>query len=153
MPSPLEFPQNAFLLLARKADALRAARQLRERMEPFPTWAGAWYKHLLDYTCGTVSDEELLRLAGRSRWNQCEAHYCIGVNRLADGDRAGAAEHFRQARDTHVFNYFEYHWSERLLHRMEQDSTWPPWIPLKDCATSRPETQGGLGGRDREEAP
>ncbi len=49
---------------------------------------------------------------------------------LSEGDRTGAREHFGESLDTNIFYYFDYSWSHAFLARMDQDPTWPPWIPL-----------------------
>ncbi len=122
------YPQLVLRLLGRKAEAVEATQAMRDRVQLMPSWLLEWYQHLLDYNCGTVTEEELLRAAGKSRWNQCEANFFIGMTRLADGDRTGAADHFRQSANTHVLLFFEYMWSRAFLARMGKDPAWPPWI-------------------------
>jgi tetratricopeptide (TPR) repeat protein len=129
----LLYPHIILLMLGRKADALAVAQQSRADFARMPAWLWEWYRHVLDHRCQLISDEQLLLAATGSRMHQCEAHFYIALRRIADGDRAGAREHFRAAIDTHVFTYFEYAWSRNFLARMDQDPTWPPWIPLKEA--------------------
>jgi tetratricopeptide (TPR) repeat protein len=118
-------------LLGRKAEALAAHRALREqavdRNWPRTEWVDRW----LEYNAGMISADELLAATGPSLLNRCEAHYTLGITRLAEGDRAGARDQFRRCGATHVFWFFDYHWSRAFLSRLEKDPMWPPWIPRK----------------------
>ena len=51
---------------------------------------------------GHASEAEFIEAAGKSRLFLCRNHYIVGLNRLSDGDRAGAREHFQKALDTGV---------------------------------------------------
>ncbi len=62
---------------------------------------------------------------------RCTAHFQIALHLLADGDRAGARDHFRRCVATNYFITMPYHWAAAFLARMEQDPAWPPWIPQK----------------------
>jgi tetratricopeptide (TPR) repeat protein len=124
-------PHVLLRLLGRKPQAEQACRQIRVRlMEPFPS-RPEWFKKWLDYNCGELTDQQLLQAAGSSRWDQCEGHFYMALAKLADGNRAGAREHFRQCLATGVFTCGEYRWSRAFLARMEKDPAWPPWIPVK----------------------
>jgi tetratricopeptide (TPR) repeat protein len=128
--------------LGYKSEAMAAAGKLRDQIAPMPTWMQGWYRHLLDYDCGDTTAEELLELAGSSRWRLIEAHFVIGVDLLSDGDRHGAAEPFQQCADTYVFDYWEFKWCRPFLERLQQEPTWPPWIPVKeDDAVMQPESE------------
>jgi hypothetical protein len=93
------------------------------------------YLQILDYWRGNVSAEDVLRAEAGSRWDQCETHFYVALERLAQGYRAGARDHFQKALATGVFVFGEYQWSRLFLKRMDQDPTWPTWIPLKEPAT------------------
>lgn len=124
-------PHCLLRYLGRNPQAEEACRQIRARLTgPFP-FRAEWNKKLLDYNCGELGDEQLLRAAGSSRWDQCEGHFNMALMKLADGNRVGAREHFRQSMATGVFNFYEYRWSRAFLSRMDKDPTWPPWIPVK----------------------
>jgi hypothetical protein len=73
----------------------------------------------------------LLKEAGPSRLNQCEAHFFIGLALLSDGNRDGARTHFRQSVATRIHTFLDYVWSRAFLSRLEADPTWPPWIPFE----------------------
>ena len=78
-----------------------------------------------------MSEAQLLKTAGTSRYSQCEAHFFIGMTKLGEGGRLAARGHFRASVATRVFIYFDYDWSHAFLARMEKDPNWPPWIPSK----------------------
>jgi hypothetical protein len=80
---------------------------------------------------GELSEDNFLAKAGNSRFGQLVAHYEIGISRLAAGHRKSAREHLRKAVATRAFWIIDYNWSVAFLSRLEKDSTWPPWIPLK----------------------
>ena len=92
----------------------------------------------MEFGCGRLSEEELLKAAGDSRWNQCEAHFFLGVTRLGKGDRAAARVHFQKAVATRVFTFVDYGWSRAFLARIDKDPNWPPWIPV---AKSNPQSE------------
>ena len=106
---------------------------------------------VVDVTCGGTltamsvasskdidGNDVLLTAAGDSRGDRCEAHFFVGLNLLADGHRAEAAQHFQKSVETRVFEYFEHGWSRAFLARLRQDPTWPPWIPLKEEPATQP---------------
>ena len=132
-PSPMDAMtfETTLRLLGRKAEAVQASLQLRERAALLPPARNGWYHRLLDYHCNRLSADDLLKQAGPSRWNQSEAHFRIGLTRLAEGDRRGACEHFRQTVALGVYMSFDYDWSKAFLARLEKNPNWPPWIPLK----------------------
>ncbi len=106
-----------------------------------------------------MTDEALVDAATRRsdrRWVLC----LIGLTRLADGDRAGAAAQFSALEEPgNCLRFFSGDavwlplWAEVWLQRLCADPTWPSWIPVKDSVTSRPKTQGGPGGNGRAETP
>jgi len=66
--------------------------------------------------------------------NQCESHFYVALDRLAQADRAGAHEHFQKVLYTGKFDFAEYQLSRVFLKRMDRDPNWPPWIPLREPA-------------------
>ena len=124
-------PAYILYFLGRRSEADAVARRIRAQVDQAAPWMMVWYGHIADYACAAISAEELLAIAGVNRLRQCEAHFSIGLRVLADGDRAAAAEHFCAAVDTHVLTFYEHAWSRNFLARLEQDPTWPPWIPVK----------------------
>lgn len=118
--------QLTLRLLGRKVEAINMCRKAREWATPALPWRREWYRLLLDYNCGDLNEAELLKAAGASRYNQCEAHFFIGMTKLAENARSAAREHFQASVTTEVFTYFDYDWSGAFLARMENDPHWPP---------------------------
>jgi tetratricopeptide (TPR) repeat protein len=88
---------------------------------------------LMDMRVEESEDQLLksLKVVHPSRAHRNQTHCAIAFKRLADGDRAGAREHFRQAVETHMAFYYGTDLNRCILARMEKDKDWPPWIPLK----------------------
>jgi hypothetical protein len=61
--------------------------------------------------------------------HQIFMHSTLGLRQLAEGDRAGAREHFQKAVAVRQ-PYWQpnYDWVRAFLVRMQKDHTWPPWI-------------------------
>jgi tetratricopeptide (TPR) repeat protein len=117
------------LLLGRKPDAVKASLKARDDPTvPVPPWYKGWYHRYLDYLCDRIPEDELIRAAGRCRPMLCEAHFQIGLRHLAEGDRAGARDHFQKCDETHVFLYWDHKWARAFRDRLAQDRTWPKWI-------------------------
>jgi len=133
--------QAAALLAGMKEEAMHASRELCKHAERLPDLNREHYLRILDYCGGGLSEEQLLRAEAGSRFNQCEAHFYVALNRLSERDRTGAREHFEKALATGVFRFMEYRWSRLFLKRMDQDPNWPPWIPLQEPATQATTTQ------------
>ncbi len=125
------YPQTILRLLGRKSEAEAACRKLGEPFLQMPAWMVGWYQQLLDYNLGLITEDRLLEAAGSSRRSQCEAHFFIGITRLADGDREGAASQFQQAVDTGVFQWLDWDYSRSYLARLKADRSWPPWIAVR----------------------
>jgi serine/threonine-protein kinase len=125
-------PPMILLLLGRGTEAVQAGRKIRSDPALIPPWYQGWYHRYLDCQCGLITEDELIQPAGTCRPKRCEAHFLIGLRHLSAGDRAGARAHFRQCAETRVFIYWDYQWARAFLRRLEQDPTWPPWIPVKD---------------------
>jgi hypothetical protein len=112
------------------AKAREISLEIRERSAHLiPTYRDRWYHHLLAFQCGLMDGEALLKKAGENRCNQCEAHFYIGLRRLAEGKRSEAKACFRRVLDTGVFLYEEYFWSRAFLARID-DPAWMPWVPV-----------------------
>jgi serine/threonine protein kinase len=115
-------------LLGYKDDAVAAGRALRQQLSPL---SSGLRKSRLDYLCGDISENEFLKSGDRSRRGRCDVNLAIALTHLAEGDRAGAREHLRQAVQTRLILAWVCDSSRSFLARMEQDPTWPPWIPVK----------------------
>jgi tetratricopeptide (TPR) repeat protein len=82
-------------------------------------------------TSASTSAAQLLQNAGTSRLKLCTSHYLVGLERLMDGDRAGARDHFQKALDTRIYTHNTYPYARTFLARMDRDREWPKWIPVK----------------------
>jgi hypothetical protein len=122
--------QNVLCLLGKKEEAVKASKALQKRTDLFYTLRRKPILQCLNYNAGDLTAKELLQGAGRSRWNQCLAHYNIAMTKLADGDRKGAHEHFKMAVETRASGWGEYDMSWVYQARLK-DPTWPPWIPAR----------------------
>jgi hypothetical protein len=136
-------PPMILLLLGEKEEAVRAYTQVRkENITPRLDgwyWLDGWYLKDLDYNCGRITADELLKAAGRSPMKLCEAHWQIGLWRLSTGDRAGAQDHWRKCVANRALGDWSWLWARAFLNRMQKDRSWPPWIPKV------------VGGKDRSE--
>ncbi len=132
------FNQAALLLLGRRSEAMDASAKLRKQPERLTGLSREHFLRILDYCRGGLPEEEFLQAETGSRWNQCEAHFYVALDRLAQEDRAGAHEHLQKAIATGVFGSMEYQWSRLFLKRMEQDPNWPSWIGARDPADNYP---------------
>jgi hypothetical protein len=93
-----------------------------------------WYKHLLAYSLGQLTEERLLHLAD-SKGSECEAHFFIAMRRLGEGKRDIAKVHFERSAATHLILNNDYQWSRAFLARIEKaeknGEDWPGWIKAK----------------------
>ncbi|MFO0810339.1 MAG: protein kinase [Gemmataceae bacterium] len=111
--------------------ARRMYLEIREQSAHLiPTYRDRWYHDLLAFQCGSMDEEALRKKAGENRFNQCEAHFYIGLRRWAEGKRSDAKACFRRVMDTGVFLYEEYVWSRAFLARID-DPAWMPWVPVE----------------------
>jgi hypothetical protein len=125
----VENTQTVLCMLGRKGDAVEASKALLGQPERFYTLRREPILRCLRYNAGELSADELLQGAGRSRWDQCMAHYSIAMTKLSEGDRKGAKEHFDKAIKTGATGWGEYDMSWVFQARLAKDPTWPPWIP------------------------
>jgi hypothetical protein len=120
-----------------RAKTRQAALQIRERSAHLiPPYRDRWYHHMLAFHAGLIDDRELLNKAGEFRYSQCEAHFYIGLGKLAEGKREAAKACFRRSMKTGVFFFGEYLLSRAFLARID-DPEWLQWCPVKekgDCA-------------------
>ena len=124
-------PSYALLLLGRKQQAQANLRRFRLPFAVSEEWR-EFHLAMRQYGGGDLSEDAFLAKAAGSRWQQCYAHFLIGLVRLADGDRTAAKEHFARAERTRAIWEFEWCWSLMFLDRLEKDSNWPPWIGAKE---------------------
>ncbi len=125
----------AYLLLLGpeyRSKAEQTALEIRERKSHLiPNARDRWYHELLAFHAGLISAHGLLKKAGESRFNQCEAYFYIGLRKLAEENRPEAKESFTRCFETGVFFYGEYIWSRAFLAHID-DPDWLQWDPVKD---------------------
>lgn len=104
------------LLLARgEVESARAAsRHLQATTKP-PRLRAEFYASLLAFNAGDLSEEDLTRIASRSRWDRCESSFFIGLTRMAKGDQSGAEAAFKDCVATRCVGFLTWNWSEALL--------------------------------------
>jgi tetratricopeptide (TPR) repeat protein len=123
---------HALYYLGMPQAAAQASSKIRQRPAGIFVWREDWYLKHLDYNCGRITEEGLLKFAAGVPPPLCEAHFLIGLRLLSEGDRVGAREHFQKCCDTRIFIYWDYTWARAFLKRLELDPAWPPWIPGKE---------------------
>jgi hypothetical protein len=121
--------QAVLCLLGKKADAVKASQKLQKEPGRFYTLRRDPILRCLGYNAGQLKADELLQGAGRSRWDQCLAHYYVAMTKLAAGDRNGAKAHFDVVVKTRAFIWGPYDMSWVFQTRLDKDPTWPRWIP------------------------
>ena len=77
-----------------------------------------------------ITSEDYLEGVSDSRYEQARAHFVIGMQRLAEGNRTSARAHFQTA----VAYRFDYSFfsamCRALLSQMDREPTWPEWIEV-----------------------
>ena len=112
-------------------ESRRAALDIHKRSDHLiPNIPGRWYHDLLDFHAGLLDEAGLLRQAGESRYNLCEAHFYIGVRKLADRNRTGAKDCFTRVVESGQYYFTESVWSRAFLANID-DPTWLPWLAEK----------------------
>jgi tetratricopeptide (TPR) repeat protein len=122
--------QSVLCLLGDKGKRVEASKELLlERPGRFYTLRHDPIWRCLQYNAGELTEDQLIRRAGRSRWDQCLAHYNVAMTKLAEGDRKGAHEHFDKVVKTRAFFWGAYDLSWVFRARLEKGPAWPRWIP------------------------
>jgi tRNA A-37 threonylcarbamoyl transferase component Bud32/tetratricopeptide (TPR) repeat protein len=121
--------QSVLCLLGKKGEAVEARKALQsEQPSRFYTLRHEPLLRCLRFNAGELSEDDLVRGAKGSRWDQCLAHYYVAMTKLAEGDRDGAREHFAKVVETRAFIWGPYDMSWVFLDRLKEPPTWPPWI-------------------------
>jgi tetratricopeptide (TPR) repeat protein len=124
------FRPALLLLLGDKSQAVAENRQFRlQGAKRLPRLRLAFYEQLLAFNCGELEADGLLQATQKSKWDQCEANFFIGLAQLAEGNRDAAARHFRMAVATRCDGFLACDWSAAFLIRLKNDPRWPRWIP------------------------
>ena len=118
-------PFEVFSLLGQPHAAARYSREYVKQLGPQPGDT-PFGDAVRAYVWGDTTPEAL-QAAARSRPEQLNAHYLIGLQRLSLGDRSGAVEHFAAVEEAGFILSTPY-WPHLLLKRLRDDPAWPPWI-------------------------
>jgi hypothetical protein len=127
---PIRTKVDVLLFLGRKKDAQALLRTVRSPTV-FSQHRTLFWNAMRQFAANQLSDKACLEKAGTSRFQQCIAHYQIGIFRLAEGDRKDAKDHFQKAVDTRAIWIVDWAWSKMFLSRLKNDDTWPRWIQAK----------------------
>ena len=118
-------------LLGRQAEAVAVSRKFLTLPERFPPVRQDQFRRALEYCAGQCSADDLIAFMRGNRGDLVNAHLCIALTALADGNRAEARKHLQQCVDTHYFEFLPYDFARMFLSRMDADPNWPRWIPVK----------------------
>jgi tetratricopeptide (TPR) repeat protein len=124
----LRHTQAVLCLLGKKEGAVKANKALLSQRQGGYLLRDNAELRCLRYNAGELTAAELIQGAGRSRWDQCLAHYYVAMTKLAEGDRKGAQEHFDKVIKTRAFLWGAYDISWVFRAQLAKDPTWPPWI-------------------------
>jgi hypothetical protein len=124
--------QLVLRFLGRKKEAREISHRFLQQPQHFPPVRQGAFRNALEYCAEQLPADRFIASMGGKRGDLCNAHLCIALTALADGDRAGARRHLQLCVDTHFYEFFPYDLSRLWLSRMASDPTWPPWIkPVK----------------------
>jgi tetratricopeptide (TPR) repeat protein len=89
------------------------------------------------YICDEITAEDFYKMATK-RFDRMHADFLIGLKHLSKGDRDAAKRRFTAVKDAGTIAFSSWFSSERwayaFLRRLQDDPTWPPWIPVKEDA-------------------
>jgi hypothetical protein len=122
--------QVVLMFMGKKEQAVALCKVPAQNSNQSPD-QGDWTLAWAQFASGELTEEKYITKAGSSRNRQVEAHFYIGLVRLATGDRVIAREHFHEVLGNRKIYQVAYWWTRMFLSRMEKDPTWPPWIPVK----------------------
>jgi tetratricopeptide (TPR) repeat protein len=114
--------------LGRKAEAVNISRKLLDDPGKFPPVRKEQFRWALEYCAGQRSADDLVASMRGHRGELSNAHLCIAVTALADGDRAAARKHLQLCVDTRFYEWLPYDLGRMLLSRIDREPAWPLWI-------------------------
>ena len=130
--------QRLIKITNRRASRSFLTRTCGQVMNTSPSWRNGWYHDVLAFHAGELSADDLLKKAGQSRLNLCEAYHYIAHRKLAEGDRAGARDYYQRSYDTGVYTYGEYQFSRAIIKVMDADPNWLPAVRGRKPAKTEP---------------
>jgi hypothetical protein len=120
------------------SEARAFARAFRPANQAKVAALGPHFERVLQFACGDLSGEDFLRQSQDSQFSLAEAHFLVGLNHLAAGERAQAAAHFAANIETGSGSNLPRLVSKGALHRLRAGQSWPP--AMTPSPTSAPDT-------------
>ncbi len=140
-----EYPGTAFrtealsvLLKLGRLDAARQEALTILTLSDGPHNVDDWLTPVARFIAGQLDETQFISTAGHSLWLLGNAHYWIGIRRLAVGDRLGARAALEACLAAAQPYLVRSLWAKALLKRMEGNSLWPEWIPQHPAPASVP---------------
>jgi len=118
-------PPLIWIAQARLGDKEAADRELAKFISDHPDFVDSWNTKIDNFLLGKVSEQELLAAIGSSEEKkqheqQCQAWYDVGVKRLMNGDKAGAADAFQKSIATDGKSRNEYDFAKAELKQLDK---------------------------------
>ncbi len=123
--------QELLLFLRHKDLAIALSQRIRTEAPPFSRTLPLFCEQLLSFHCNDITAEELLSRAAKPEGDMHSACWAVGLRCLSEGNLEGARDHFRKGAAVPSFGWITHDLCWAVLGRMENDPTWPPWIPVK----------------------
>ncbi len=121
--------QYTYAVCGDRERAIRGWTELQEGEDDLPFWIDWPLRLFLEQ----AKPEEILKEAGTSNQHLATAHLVVGMDYLANGQRADAERHFRQSVECNSVMWNTHHWAEAYLERIAGDENWPESLkPLAD---------------------
>jgi hypothetical protein len=120
--------QLTLRFLGRKEEAVAVSRRFLKQPDRFPPVRQAPFQRALEYCAGQRSADDLIASMHGNRGDLSNAHLCIAMTALADGNRTAAREQFQRCVQTQHYECLPYDLGLMMLSRMDRDSKWPGWI-------------------------
>jgi tetratricopeptide (TPR) repeat protein len=117
--------------LGRRQEAMEVSRKLLQQPERFPPVRQDSFRRALEYCAGKCTGDDLVNALRGSRGDLCNAHLCIALTALADGNRPEAEKQLHLCVATNCLDFLPYDIGQMLSSRMDKDPTWPAWVPAK----------------------
>ncbi len=125
------------LLAGDREAAVAESQEFRGQPGVVPRFRARFYRGLLAFNCGETTADDLLESAGESLWDQSEARFFIGLDRLAMGDRSGALVHLRACVALGCVSTQAWDWSAAIVSRLEANPAWPTWMVVSPVVSPR----------------
>jgi tetratricopeptide (TPR) repeat protein len=129
------FAYTIYCLAGNLDAAQQYSRAVRESGVRLAQDEESWRK-ILDYTCGDLDQEAMLRQMSSSRTALCQAHFLIGMTHLAKGNRNEARTHFRACSNLRINRYVEDFMSRALIAQLDRQPAWPQWISNREVSAA-----------------